>query len=73
MEGWLGEGHRGLTCEAVQRLGTVAGVTGLEEQLADEVCVDRDGASLPGSIHGAGWEPARSARDCPSSGIIEVM
>jgi hypothetical protein len=40
----LGEGHRGLTCEAVQRLLHGGLVAVLEEQLADEGCMDADGA-----------------------------
>src|SRR5215218_5841788 len=45
--GWWPEGKsisRGLTCEALQRLLHGGLVAVLEEQLADEVCVDADGA-----------------------------
>ena len=69
---WLREGHRGLTCEAGQRLLHGGLVAVLEEQLADEVCVDADGAVVAWSIHGVGSEPARSARECSAAGIIDV-
>jgi hypothetical protein len=42
--GGRGEGRRGLMCEAVQRLLHAGFVAVLEEQLADEICVDADGA-----------------------------